>query len=644
MERFQRLCSHIQIEFRLFIYFTLLLTLFRIAFIAIYNEQLVGTTASDIGLALWYGFRLSLKTVGFISLLGIIFAVIPNMISKKWPALRIRIWMYRIVAFVLTILFCLRIPYYFIFNSGFNIMILNGMNDDISAILSTAINEYNLIPRLVVAIVLAILFSLPISYLVKRKTKEWAHRSKKKIAISYVIIGIVFAVLALFFRFGGSFNYENSINWENAARLQSNLLNEAILDDCQALYRVKSIRERSTAARKITFSVDQLRDKIKAVGGNSQATTIDDAFKHTIHQAMLPTQPNSVYLILGESYGLWPYLPEQKDFGDYVVASGKALMNSPQSVHTDLMLANGDGTISGVNGYITGLPNVSIPSNYESLTYKETYNTGIGAVMKSLGYKTVFWYGGFGTWQNIKAYVLAQNFDEYHDASDINYQNGNAWGAPDKALFERIEEYMANHKGEKIFNFILTTSNHPPYNIDLKAEGFDESKVRGHLPPTIKETDKQVNEIGHMWYADHAVGQFVKNIESLDKTAIFAITGDHSERFNFDKEVDMRTRSAIPMILYGQGIQKNMMKEGQFGVAYQLIPTLAKLVGQPGQTYDAILPDLFSNNAFSFNHMLWIDSQGMHKQDNSMSQDKKEWMDNLRDIALWRLQRGNAIQ
>ena len=65
---------------------------------------------------------------------------------------------------------------------------------------------------------------------------------------------------------------------------------------------------------------------------------------------------------------------------------------------------------------------------------------------------------------------------------------------------------MDQHRGEKILNVIMTTSNHPPYSINVAKEGYDVNKVKGHLPDSIEENDKQLNEMGHIWYADHVMG------------------------------------------------------------------------------------------------------------------------------------------
>lgn len=107
------------------------------------------------------------------------------------------------------------------------------------------------------------------------------YRSKaKQIA---TVLGSIFLVVAVGIDYVlASFTYNGSIHWENAARTKSNLLNEAILDDGQALKRVSTIYERSKQAKKITITGAELKDVIQSVGGNPQAATIDEAFTRTI--------------------------------------------------------------------------------------------------------------------------------------------------------------------------------------------------------------------------------------------------------------------------------------------------------------------------------------------------------------------------
>ena len=45
-------------------------------------------------------------------------------------------------------------------------------------------------------------------------------------------------------------------------------------------------------------------------------------------------------------------------------------------------------------------------------------------------------------------------------------------------------------------------------------------------------------------------------------------------------------------------------------MSIQIIPTLAELVGRPGQTYEAMVPSLFTQEEFVFNHRLYLDKNG----------------------------------
>ena len=150
-----------------------------------------------------------------------------------------------------------------------------------------------------------------------------------------------------------------------------------------------------------------------------------------------------------------------------------ALKNASDAAHITTMLPHGSGTISAVNGLVSGIPDMGLYENYQANSFNGKYATGIGYIMKQLGYKTVFWYGGFSGWQNIGKFTKAQSFDEFHCADEFSDDSGNAWGCSDAALFKQIEAYMSKEKEqEKVFHVVLTITNHPPYSIDVDGMGF----------------------------------------------------------------------------------------------------------------------------------------------------------------------------
>lgn len=639
MNSYARFFENLQQDLKAFIYWCLVFTVFRIAFIAIYSGQLNGDY-SDIPMALLLGLRLSLKTAGMIALIGFVFATLPKIILKNWPADKMRFGWHAVALVFFAVCFMTRIPYYKIFNAAFNMMLINGAHDDIYAIFVTAVKEYQLLWRFPLALVLGIALAYGLRiWLRKLPAKSFEAVEHKKLVITLTLP--VLACLWIFVRFGGAFTYSNSVNWLSAARLKSNLLNEAILDDGQALYRVRDIKAKMDKVNNVQMTTQELREQIFISGGNKDAGTIDEAFKHTVKQAKLTKQPHNVFLIVGESFGEWPFLPKFKDIG--VVPQMQKLRASDNCTYISSMLPMGDNTVRAVNGLITGLPNTGIYENYQPMSFKQPYAMGIAQIMKQLGYKTVFWYGGYATWEDIKNFALAQGFDEFHCADEFGIKTDNVWGCADEVLFQNTEEYLKQEqKNEKVFHTVLTMSNHAPYIIDVDKLGFPREAVRGKLPIDIARDDNTLTELGHIWYADKTMGEFVAQAEKQLPDSLFIITGDHMERFTFAVEQDARIMMSVPCIVCGQDVQKDWFKENAVGCHMQIAGTLAELLAQAGFTYSAMLPSMFESD-FAFNHRLFAQNGEIKEQKNIDSQVMKE-INSMRKVAAWRVQKGNEIE
>ena len=630
MDKFTRFFEGFQQDLKAYVYWCVVFAVFRFAFIVIYSSQIEGLFTADVLQSMWLGLRLSLKTAGILVLFGGVLATLPSVVFKNWRAEKIRYVWHSFATVVFAILFFARIPYYQIFNAGFNMMIINGMHDDKYAILMTAINEYQMLWRLPAAILVGIALAYILKWVFKTPVIKFADVTCKKVATVCAVLLVPF--LWVFARYGGAFTYSKSINWESAARLKSNLLNEAILDDGQALYRVYAMKRKLAKDTNVNITVDELKKKIAAVGGNPNAATIDEAFKRTVVAPKMAQQPNNVVLIIGESFGLWPFLPQFKDLG--LVYQTIALQNSEHGFAVENMLAGASGTMPSINVLLTGLPSTGIYENYQPNSFKTKYQMGIGYIMKKMGYKTVFWYGGFGGWQNLRNMALAQSFDEFHCADEFTYNGGNAWGCPDAVLFSEMNKYIAKQGDTKVFHMVLTTNNHPPFIIDVDKEGFKRNEVIAKLPAEIKTDAQTVNELGHMWYTDKVIGEFVKTTEAVEPDSLFIITGDHSERFHFAKEQNTKTRTAIPCVFYGKGITKDMFNGVKVGVHNQLAGTIAELIAPAGFEYSAMLESMFKEEVVYNGHLYatenGIDTLVQNKAMNDKVLDAKK-------VAAWRV-------
>lgn len=586
------------------IFWLLLFTLFRAIFLLVHSQELQNVPGVEIALSFWYGLRLSLKTAGAIVLVPFVLTTLLQTFFPSWPGRKIRHLWQGFCLFIFSFLFVGRFVYYSIFNSAYNIMIINGLHDDWSAILKTGIEEYHVLYILPIPFILAYLLYLTWKKLDQDIVYHEYRFSPKKTKLYSLGLCCILACLMVFIRFGGGFTYNQSINWANAGRLSSSLLNETVLDDAQALYRTYSAYKIIKKMTNHSLTGTEISHFLSIVKGNPTATSIDEGLKKTVTQPIYPFAPNQIFLILGESYGVWPFLPDYEPM--HIVPAGSEFAHSSKGAFISMFLAQGTGTMPAVNGYLTGLPDTGLYPNYMKESYQHPYPTGIAYVMKKLGYKTIFWYGGFGEWQNVRHFALSQSFDTFFGAEDIPGSDKGAWGMPDKELFDAIRAYTLAHRGEKLFHFILTTSNHPPYTLPVDEEGYPRQEVAQHLPPTIAYKDEVLTEIGHFWYADHVMGDFVHQVEKEIPQSFFIITGDHSERFSFSKPVDIQTASAIPLIFYGNGVSPSWFTTAKVGMPIQIIPTLAELFGPPGFTYAAIAPSLFDTTYNqAFNHRLF---------------------------------------
>lgn len=639
MQYFARFFENLQQDLKAFVYWCFVFTIFRIAFIWVYSGQLNGNYA-DVPMALFLGARLSLKTAGMICLIGFVLASLPNIIIKKWPSAKLRNIWHGLALVFFSICFMARIPYYKIFNAAFNMMLINGAHDDIKAIVVTAIEEYQLLWRLPAAILLGLVLAYGLClFLHKTGVIEFKNVKHKKVTMALALPAVV--ALWVFVRFGGSFDYNDSINWLSAARLNSNLLNEAILDDGQALYRVRDIKKKQDAANKVDFTSEELRGIIAACGGNKNAATLDEAFLRTVKQPKLQRQPQNVFLIIGESFGNWPFLPKFAHIG--IVPKMQALMNSENSAYIPTMLPNGGNTVTAVNGLLTGLPETGIYANYQPMSYKEKYAAGIANIMKKLGYRTVFWYGGYAGWEDVKKFAEAQGFNEFHCADEFGTDTDNVWGCDDAVLFKHTEQYLRKQqKDDKVFHMILTMSNHAPYIIDVDSLGFPREAVRAKLPVDISKDNNTLTELGHIWYGDKTMGDFVANAQGLFPDSLFVITGDHMERFTFAVEQDARVMMSVPCIFYGRGVEPSWFNERSVGTHIQLAGTLAEILGPENFIYSSLLPNMFVYN-FTFNARLYA-KDGVITRQNGIPEETHRYIANTRKISAWRVLRGDRIE
>jgi len=604
LSRGEALFKNIQQDFKLYIFVLGVFCLFRIGFIVVLKSHISEAAVwEDIFLALYYGVRISLKSTAIVTLVSLVFCTMFTFFVDHKVIRSIRYVVGCCYISILSLLFYARIPYYEQFHIGFNQLLFNTFKDDVSAIFYTIVEQYNLPMGLFMAAVTAIVLSKLLKKWLSTHTYHLPRFSKwyQNIAFRTSLL-VVLYYLMIFIRFGGSMTYAYNIDWENAGVTKDEFLNEAILDDVQALYRAYTLHERIVASTGLDMDPGQMAEYGAYVAGHQVMSSNVDAFFEKQALGAMIKKPRHIFLIVGESYANWPLLPQYKDLN---IANGvKTIIEQEDAVYVPSFLPNGMSTISGITGIVTGLAEANLYLTYLPESYQEPYSTAIAPQMKELGYKARFWYAGPNSWEKIKDFSLAQGFDEFYGMGDIESQAGNVWGCDDKYLFKAVEAGI--DEGKPSFNIILNISNHAPYTVNLQEEGFDENSVRSALPDKLQSDKELIKKLGHFWYADKVLSEFIKNTRQVYPDSLFIIVGDHADRLNINSNPGLYERYGIPFIVYGQGITKQTLPDNAAGSHINITPTLLELIAPQGFMYHSLGDSLTLGNSLGFNHGLWI--------------------------------------
>ena len=661
MGRLEKYFRNIQQDLKLFGFVLLLLCLYRVIFMGMLANFMGSDTGiSDILQANWTGLRLSLKSAGGFALLSFVFVTLPGILSPRFSWGRLRLIIGTVASLLLAVLFEARFPYYEEFHMTYGIQVMQGVHDDRSAIFMMMVQEYGLPWRLAIAIALTAVSWYMLKVLLERMgTLALPNMVRTRPVLTMLVLFLATVSFGFVTRFGGGFNYATGINWENAGVTKDEFLNECILDDVQGIYRAIQSEKRMKAGDIYGVKKDQVREMAeKAAVLNGTAAAGDDIRPYITRQApgAKIAKPKHIFIILGESWAQWPMLEKYERL--HAADGIKSLAKAPQGYYTQLFMPNGDFTSIAITGLITGLSEVNVRANYQPRSFKEIYPTALAPQFKELGYQVDFWYGGTPSWDNIRKLALAQGFDHFYGYPDYHAPKTNTWGTNDRNLFAALAKSLGDEP--PTVHLIMTTSNHPPYNVDLAAEGFDietaKEAVR-ELIPDASDPDALAMEIGHYWYMDKVVTEFVNETMKKYPDSLFVITGDHAVRTNPGPKPTMFEFQSVPFVLYGQGVTKDILPANAVGGHTGIAPTLINLIAPKGFTYQAIAPAI-GETPVAFNRGYWLTNQVMGQVESGQTEllpgiangdaeagraQLDAYLPMMRTLSWWLLEKGTTM-
>jgi phosphoglycerol transferase MdoB-like AlkP superfamily enzyme len=575
----------------------LLLTFLRVAlFLSVRQGIAASSGLADAAAVLLNGLRFDGKVAASVALPSFALSLACLAIDISRAARRVRAVLGSVFACLAIALGVVDLFYFQEFHAQFDRFVLGAVYDDLGAVMVTIWKTEPVIPALLVIGVLAFLAVKLVLRCVEPLAKAKVEpEMRASPATGFASVALTVGAFAVVLR--GSL-WTRPVQAKDAAVTTDPLLNELVVNPFVALhYAIEDWRKLAGASGLYVHIPDgdvrAAARRIADPGPNPES--VDDALARRARGSS-GRKPRHVFLIVEESFDAWTL--DERYAALHLADETKAL--GRDGILVDRFVSAANGTMGSFAAIVTGLADAGVFTNYQA-SARTPYPSSIAPLFASLGYRTRVFYGGYLSWQRIGDFCRDQGFDEVYGAAHMaTWSATNEWGVSDEDLFTFVERTVPDDVPS--FDVVLTTSNHPPYDVDVWAEGWPVKEIPGGMEEEFEAGRVTLREIGHHAYADRVMGWFVRSVSKELDGALFAVTGDHFSRKFPGAKPTLFQKTAVPLLLYGPSILAGVTSlEPAFGSHLDIVPTLAGFAAPEGFEYHSIGRDLFDprRNALS---------------------------------------------
>lgn len=546
-----RLFAHWQKDFKAFLYLVFILFLARLNLLVFFHKQLQSSADTTSFLLCFYrGFQFDARVVTTLLAPSFVLAIFTFRFwakgyDRSLSFLRLGIGS---VFIVLTLaLSVINTGFFAEYHEQFNHWVFGLLFDDRRAIWQTVYKTYPLFGLLALVVGLSVAFIYGLKRFIQHPF--WDSYAYHPSVVNRFVQGCLTVMAVALFVGGlrGSFGNRPLQNIDIAITKDS-LLNRIVVNSYFAL--VYAVYDHQTAqnSQKLEhfWPSKRLEEALAVLSPNFKPG--DKLLDAILHEAPGPIfkKPQHVFIIVMESQDTWPMLDTYTPIGlsPYLRAIGE------EGFWVRASVSSGSGTLPSLSTFITGLPFVGVFPNFHPLG-TQPYPTALAPLFKKLGYTANFFYGGYLSWQRIEAFCKNQGFEHTYGGSVMSSWENNEWGVNDKQLFDFLLKEL--DPGQPSFNLVLTTSNHPPYSVDLAAEGCSLPVPTEDLPWDCPEP-RLLKILAHARYADQCAGAFIAKAKERFPDALFVITGDHWSRRFINKKPSLYESRSVPIIFYAPSL------------------------------------------------------------------------------------------
>jgi phosphoglycerol transferase MdoB-like AlkP superfamily enzyme len=350
--------------------------------------------------------------------------------------------------------------------------------------------------------------------------------------------------------------------------------------DASDFSKVKKFLKRSTNKIPGWFATIAELDDGRKFRGVDESTFFLEYEIPALRKKYLKQKPKHIVFIFMESQADW--LSNYKE-GDFLHKIRKNLEQiKKESLSFNHFFQAGILTIDNIMKI-----NLSIPTNnhYQIAFYPEIYkpfSTTFPRIMERQGYIPLFFHGGSLNEGRLYSLIPKLGYQKIFGESSIQNVAKTRFGVHDGDLFELVHQKLMKAK-QPTFSFVMTLSNHPPYEV---PENFVGQVTSSNAPSKLKKRileegnfDKRMRALA---YADQALGGFFRKAKKSPyfKETLFVLTADHSHPMALKWEPEERYQlRKIPLFFYSPALLKtpNTVNDN-FGSHIDIPPTILSLI------------------------------------------------------------------
>lgn len=412
--------------------------------------------------------------------------------------------------------------------------------------------SYNIPLFVSIAVVMAGLFSWLTRRMAPATETEWHWRDRVAGTAATIVLG---TVLALAWSIAPNAIGETRVSSEVSLNGWAQLIRAYLTShlDYEAYYALVPPPEAATRVSRLIGQPDAANGLVR----------------HFSPREPTVTEPLDVVIIMEESLGSEfsarfsgatndPVTPEL----DRWSREGLTLTN---------LIATGNRTVRGMEGILCSF--LPLPGDAIVKRDRSENVASIARVFTAKGYETTFFTGGYGLFDNMKPFMMANGFGRFVEQPDYPAEAfRTVWGVADEFVFDNMiaRQKQARAAGKRWFSATITVSNHKPFEVPPGRVTWPADKSRRR---------------GAVLYADWSIGHYLtvaKREGLLDHTVVL-IVGDHGARVYGAEEIPVSSYR-IPAVFFTPDAKYKGATIDRLASQVDLAPTLLSLAGV---TFDA---------------------------------------------------------